>query len=192
MKRKAGGEAAFEVAPHGEPGAAHLVSTRAGWVGILSREDVICRVVLPLASRDAAAAALREHGFSGRATPPPKALRTLVDALRAYLAGKPVDPATLPIIFDPGPLTPFAHAVYANLRQVGRGKTVTYGALAAASGKPRAGRAVGVLMGRNRFPLLVPCHRVVAAGGGLGGFSSFGGLDDKRRLLRLEGVGTNG
>jgi methylated-DNA-[protein]-cysteine S-methyltransferase len=65
------------------------------------------------------------------------------------------------------------------------GQTVSYGDLARAVGSPRAARAVGQALGRNRMPLIVPCHRVLAAGGGLGGFG--GGLEMKQRLLKLEG-----
>ena len=85
-------------------------------------------------------------------------------------------------------ITPLAFEVYRALRRVRRGRTVAYGELAALAGRPGSARSVGAFMARNRFPLLVPCHRVVAHDGGLGGFSSSGGLSDKRRLLTLEGV----
>ena len=69
-----------------------------------------------------------------------------------------------------------------------RGSTVTYGELAARVGAPKAAQAVGAAMARNPWPIVVPCHRVLAAGGRLGGFSAPGGARTKRRLLRMEGV----
>jgi len=82
-------------------------------------------------------------------------------------------------------LTPFRRRVLSALRKVGRGKTISYGALAARVGSPGAARAVGSACANNPVPLWVPCHRVLAGGGKLGGFS--GGLDVKRALLALEG-----
>ena len=75
------------------------------------------------------------------------------------------------------------------LRRVGWGKATTYGALAAAVGASReAARDVGQVMAKNPMPLLIPCHRVLAAGGKLGGFSAPGGAETKARMLRMEGV----
>lgn len=81
--------------------------------------------------------------------------------------------------------TPFGRKVMSLLMEVPAGTTITYGELAAKAGSPGAARAVGNVMARNHVPLLVPCHRVVATAG-LGGFA--GGLDMKRKLLKLEGV----
>ncbi|CAJ36529.1 methylated-DNA--[protein]-cysteine S-methyltransferase [Methanocella arvoryzae] len=87
--------------------------------------------------------------------------------------------------FDRTGLTPFRIKIMEALRRVPAGETVTYGELAAAAGSPGAARAVGNVMARNPVPIIVPCHRVVATNG-LGGFT--GGLDVKRKLLRLEGA----
>jgi methylated-DNA-[protein]-cysteine S-methyltransferase len=81
---------------------------------------------------------------------------------------------------------PFQRALAAALRSVPYGETVTYGELAALAGSPNAARAAGTFCAGNRFPLVIPCHRVVAAEG-IGGFGSLG-VDYKRRLLELEGV----
>jgi len=81
--------------------------------------------------------------------------------------------------------TPFQRRVWAVLRQIPAGRTESYGQVAAALGSPGAARAVGSACGANPVPLLIPCHRVLASGGGLGGFS--GGLHWKRRLLACEG-----
>jgi len=82
-------------------------------------------------------------------------------------------------------MTPFQRKVLKAIRKIPPGKTMTYGDVAKAAGKPGAARAVGNVMARNPIPLILPCHRVVASNG-LGGFT--GGLKVKRKLLRLEGA----
>ena len=110
--------------------------------------------------------------------------RPLLRLVRAFFAGEPV--AFDSVAIDAEPCTPFQRAVTAALREVPYGEVVTYGELAALAGYPNAHRAVGTFCARNRFPLVVPCHRVVAAAG-LGPFGSLGSAY-KRRLLELEGV----
>jgi O-6-methylguanine DNA methyltransferase len=179
---------AFVVAPPGEPEAAHVIPVEGGVFGLFTRGPVICRAFLPLRDQKEMRAAFKRAGFAGDPTPPPRALGAIVRAIESYFRGKPVDPAEVPATFDPGALTPLAFEVYRALRRVRRGETISYGELAIMAGRPGAARSVGGFMARNRFPLLVPCHRVVAHDGGLGGFSSSGGLGDKKRLLALEGV----
>lgn len=87
--------------------------------------------------------------------------------------------------FDLDEVTPFQRAVLEAIFRIPAGETMTYGEVAAAAGKPGAARAVGNVMAMNPVPLILPCHRVVAADG-LGGFT--GGLEIKRKLLRLEGA----
>jgi methylated-DNA-[protein]-cysteine S-methyltransferase len=108
----------------------------------------------------------------------------LVDRFRAFLAGAPV--AFDDVELDLDWATPFRHALTAVLRAIPRGEVVTYGELAALAGRPGAARAAGTFCATNRFALVVPCHRVVAAGG-IGGYGS-DGVPIKRRLLALEGV----
>jgi O-6-methylguanine DNA methyltransferase len=123
-----------------------------------------------------------------RTDPDPEAVPTLyVDLLTRYFAGEPVDPAGLPAVIAG---TAFQERVWRALRTVSRGQVVTYGELAARAGHPRSSRAVGAAMGRNPVAIVVPCHRVVAAGDRLGGYS--GGLSRKRTLLRIEGFATVG
>ena len=105
------------------------------------------------------------------------------EAFAAYLAQQPFPP-DLPV--DLTGLPPFAARVLAACREIPCGHTMTYGALAAAVGAPGAARAVGQVMARNPVPLVIPCHRVLGAGGRLTGFS--GGLAWKRALLAHEGV----
>ena len=99
-------------------------------------------------------------------------------------------PPAKPSRFDDVPLdlshlSAFQSSVVSACRKIGRGRTRTYGELAAAAGSPGASRAVGSVMAKNRFPIIVPCHRVVGAGGSLGGFSARDGLSMKERMLAL-------
>ena len=105
----------------------------------------------------------------------------LAQALEKYFAGQPVSFEDLPLDLQG---SPFHLQVWRELRKVPPGKTVSYQELARRLGKPKAARAVGQACGANPIPLIVPCHRVIAANGKLGGFSS--GLDRKRWLLEHE------
>lgn len=118
--------------------------------------------------------------------PVPSFINDAIAGLRSALAGDAVPLDALPL--DESIITPFHESVYRALRRVPRGTTVTYGDLAKQVGEPGAARAIGVAMGRNPWPVIVPCHRVLAAGGKLGGFSAPGGTRTKERLLALEGI----
>ena len=118
--------------------------------------------------------------------PPPPAVTAVIDQLKALLRGEDVDFTNVELDLDGVP--DFDRRVYALVRALPRGVTATYGEIATRAGSPGAAQAVGQVMGHNRFPLVVPCHRVVAAGGGNGGFSAPGGVDTKLRLLALESV----
>lgn len=102
-------------------------------------------------------------------------------ALEAWAEGRRVRPPPLVL----GRMPPFLRRVLEECRRIPRGRTVSYGELARRCGRPRAARAVGQAMARNPLPILIPCHRVVAAIG-VGGFSP--GLDLKRRIWRIEGI----
>jgi methylated-DNA-[protein]-cysteine S-methyltransferase len=110
----------------------------------------------------------------------------LIRRLQAFASGKPEQFDDVQITLEPQ--TPFQRAVIGRCRKIPWGETRTYGELANIAGRPRAARAVGNVMATNRFPLIVPCHRVVAAGGALGGYSAPEGPRMKKRLLRLEGA----
>jgi methylated-DNA-[protein]-cysteine S-methyltransferase len=130
----------------------------------------------------------REHGSAPTShqngPDPGDAAEDLVERLVDYLAGIEVHLGDVELDFSWA--TPFQHAVADALRRIPRGEVVTYGELAALAGYPGAARAVGSFCAHNRFSLLVPCHRVVGAGG-LGGYGATG-VAVKRRLLALEGV----
>jgi O-6-methylguanine DNA methyltransferase len=115
--------------------------------------------------------------------------RDVLARLGRYVEGQSVAFDDLPLAIDH--LSPFQQRVVAACRAIRYGATRTYGELAAAAGSPGAARAVGQVMAGNRMPLVVPCHRVLAAGGKLGGFSAPQGLNLKRRLLALESRGND-
>ena len=127
---------------------------------------------------------LVHHELPRPNTAPPSEVQPLAERLCAYFAGERVDFADVELDLDGA--TPFQAAVTATLRAVRYGETVTYAELAALAGYAGAQRAAGSFCARNRFALVVPCHRVVAAGG-IGPYGSLGS-DYKRRLLGLEGV----
>jgi methylated-DNA-[protein]-cysteine S-methyltransferase len=108
----------------------------------------------------------------------------LAERFARYFAGEPDDFLDVPIELEGA--TEFERELTEALRRIGRGETVTYGELAALAGRPNAQRAAGSFCARNRFSIVVPCHRVVAADG-LGSYGSLG-VEYKRRLLELEGV----
>jgi len=108
----------------------------------------------------------------------------LLHRLQAYFAGEPVSFADVPLDLDG--LTQFQLDVARSLRQVPYGEVVAYGELAALAGHPNAQRAAGTFCAHNRYPLVLPCHRVVGATG-LGSYGSLG-IAYKRRLLEREGV----
>ncbi len=110
--------------------------------------------------------------------------RRLMQLLGDYFAGVAVDFTEVPLAPSSG--TPFQRSVWKTLQAIPRGCTLSYGEVAKRVRKPAASRAVGSAVGANPICIVIPCHRVLAAGGRLGGFSS--GLDWKRRLLHIEGI----
>ena len=116
----------------------------------------------------------------------PPFVRGAIEGMRAAMDGTSADLGGVPL--DERGIDPFRRAVYAATRRVGLGTTTTYGEIARAIGHPDAARDVGTALGRNPFPIIVPCHRVVSANGALTGFSAPGGLATKRRMLELEGA----
>ncbi len=164
----------------------HVFETQLGPFGLAWSGQDLARVQLP--DRDAAQTARRIMQRT-RAEPwvgaLPDAIAAIVGELKRYAEGEPVTFAGVALSFDGIP--EFNARIYRALCQVKWGETTTYGALAKAVGEPGAARAVGVAMGRNPWPVIVPCHRVLAAQGKIGGFSAPGGATTKEALLRLEG-----
>ncbi|MET0275553.1 MAG: methylated-DNA--[protein]-cysteine S-methyltransferase [Acidimicrobiia bacterium] len=136
----------------------------------------IVGIQLPDTARDAAACD----------DEPPAEVLAAVDGIRALLRGEACDLSAVPL--DMSGVPPFHQRVYEAARTIPAGETATYGELAAEAGSPGAARAVGQALGRNPFAIVVPCHRITAANGKIGGFSADGGVATKARLLELEGT----
>jgi methylated-DNA-[protein]-cysteine S-methyltransferase len=116
----------------------------------------------------------------------PAPVREAVAGMVALLDGEHRDLTT--VTLDEGDIDAFRRSVYATARRIAPGTVATYGEVARAIGSPDAARAVGAALGSNPWPIVVPCHRVVAADGALTGFSAPGGIMTKRRMLEIENV----
>ncbi|BBA36297.1 methylated-DNA-protein-cysteine methyltransferase [Methylocaldum marinum] len=126
----------------------------------------------------------RESGARPSSAPP--AIAAIIERIRRHLGGEAEDFRDIEVGLDH--VGPFARQVYAAARAIPAGRTATYGEIAEAVARPGAARAVGQALGKNPIPLIIPCHRVLAAGGKPGGFSAPGGLATKSRMLAVEGV----
>jgi O-6-methylguanine DNA methyltransferase len=167
-----------------------LFDTRIGRCGIAWGERGVSGVQLPEASeRETRARMLHRFPAAGEAVPPPEVQRA-VNRIVALLRGEASDLSNVPLDMDGVPA--FHRRVYEVARSIPPGVTLSYGDIAARLGAPGAARAVGQALGRNPFPIVVPCHRVLAAGGKIGGFSAQGGIATKRRMLAIEGAHING
>ena len=156
-----------------------VFQTDAGWMAVMTSERGLVRVTLPRPSADEATKALGER--ANQATHSDERFADLVYRLQGYFRGEnPSFTETL----DLSGSTPFQHAVWEGARRIPYGETRSYGELAEEIGRPGAGRAVGQAMSRNPVAIVIPCHRVVASGGKLGGFGNR--LDLKWSLLSLE------
>jgi methylated-DNA-[protein]-cysteine S-methyltransferase len=118
-----------------------------------------------------------------QAAPPPE-VQDAIDRIVALLQGEPID--LRDVVIDYEGIAPFHRRVYEISREILAGQTRTYGEIAAELGEPGASRAVGQALGANPFAVIVPCHRVLAAGGRSGGFSAGGGVSTKLRILLIE------
>jgi methylated-DNA-[protein]-cysteine S-methyltransferase len=164
-----------------------IFETEGGFCGIAWNDAGIVRFQLPSSVEAATERNLLKH-LSGavRAEPAP-AIAATIDAVRRYFSGEEVDFSD--VALDLEGQEGFFREIYEKTRQVGWGRTTTYGALAKELGAgPEAARDVGIAMARNPVALIIPCHRVLAAGGRIGGFSAPGGSGSKARMLELEGV----
>jgi len=146
----------------------------------------VVAVQLPDASEVAARARLIREFPGARESAPPPDVERARDAIVALLRGEPRDLSFVEL--DMSRVAPFNQRVYEIARTIPPGSTLTYGEIAARLGEPGAARDVGAVLGQNPFSIVVPCHRVVAAGGKIGGFSARGGVRTKLRLLSIEGV----
>jgi methylated-DNA-[protein]-cysteine S-methyltransferase len=161
-----------------------LFDTDFGTCGIAWDErGALTAFQLPAADVAATEARIGRYGAQPAALPP--GIAKIIAALRAYFAGESVDFSQIDIVL-PHKLPPGREAIYRAARRLGWGETASYGDIAKRAGIPNGAQAVGQAMAANPLPIIIPCHRVLAAGGKLGGFSAYGGVVTKERLLTLE------
>ena len=172
-----------------------LFDTPLGRCGIAWRDDgpsvvrpAVTLLQLPEVTTERTASRMaRAAGVPGPSAPPPP-IAEIIERLRKHLEGEAQD--LRDIVVDLTGADAFARQVYEAAREIPAGQTRTYGEIAKALGQPREAQSVGQALGKNPIALIIPCHRVVAAGGKPGGFSAHGGRATKARLLAIEGAPT--
>ena len=167
-----------------------LFETAIGHCAIVWSARGVTGVQLPELDARATRSRVAKRFPIAREQPPPPEMRRAIDDIVALLRGKPIDLSSV-TIDDEG--TPeFNARVYAITRTIPPGQTLTYGEIAERLGDRMLAREVGTALGQNPCPIIMPCHRVLAAGGKTGGFSASGGVVTKLSLLTIEGVQPNG
>ena len=163
-----------------------LFETALGWAGVAWGEKGLVGVHLPERDPEVARRSfLRRFPEAVEAAPPPPVADTIA-AIRELLAGEAADLSAATLDLS---RTPAFHArVYEIARRIPPGETLTYGEIAERLGDKLLARDVGQALGKNPWPIVVPCHRVTAAGGKPGGFSARGGVNTKLKLLAIEGA----
>lgn len=165
----------------------HVFETARGYCGIAWNSVGVVRFQLPTRSAEATERNLLRRMPDAERAAPPTAVSEAIGAAKRYFNGEEIDFSDVRLDLDGQ--DEFFKRVYAALRRVGWGHTTTYGTLAKELGAgPEAARDVGQAMAKNPVPLIIPCHRVLAAGGKVGGFSAPGGATAKVHMLELEGV----
>lgn len=167
-----------------------IFETAIGPCGIAWGERGIAAVQLPEASEQKTRARLQRRFPEAREAPPPQEVQRAVDGVAALLRGEASDLSA--VALDMQDLPAFNRRVYEVARAIPPGATLSYGEIAARLGEPpQAARDVGLALGQNPIPIIVPCHRVLAANGKPGGFSASGGVTTKLRLLTIEKAKTS-
>lgn len=169
-----------------------LFETDFGPCGVAWNERGLCGVQLPEADRAATERRLKARAGGGAPAEPPSEIVRAIAVLQRHFAGERSDFTAVPIDLSAA-ASPFHARVYEELRAIGWGMTVTYGELAARAGAPGEAQEVGIAMAHNRLPIVVPCHRVLGTSQkkgeiNAGGFSAYGGVTTKAKLLALEGI----
>jgi len=160
--------------------------TAIGCCGIVWSERGVVGVQLPGRSRDATRSHVLQRFPEARAAAPPDPVRRAIDDIIALLGGVPR--ALDHVVIDTEGVSDFARRVYDVARSIRPGSTLSYGEIAERLGDRTVARDVAEALSQNPFPIIVPCHRVLAAGGKMGGFSAPGGVRTKLRLLSIEGA----
>ena len=167
-----------------------LFDTAIGTCGIVWTARGIAGVQIHNASELATRATLLRRFAGAEETTPPAQVQRAIDGIVALLRGEKRDLSDVTI--DADDLPEFNRKVYDIARTILPGSTLTYGEIAERLGDKLLARDVGQALGKNPIPLIVPCHRVLAAGGKTGGFSAPGGVISKLRLLTIEGAQPSG
>jgi methylated-DNA-[protein]-cysteine S-methyltransferase len=167
-----------------------LFSTAIGQCALVWNDHGIAAVRLPEQSEGRMLSRLYRQFPLLQAAAPPRAMQQAVDGMVALLEGEARDLRFCAL--DLRGAAPFHRRVYAAAQDILPGKTKTYGEIAALLGDPGSARAVGQALGHNPFPIIVPCHRVLASGAQSGGFSAPGGVSTKLRMLLIEGAEIGG
>lgn len=167
-----------------------LFETAIGRCGIVWTGCGVAGVQLPEGSEGETRARLRRRFPDAREAPPPPEVRRAIDGVIALLRGEPSELES--VTLDMSGVPPFDRQVYEAARTIPPGTTRSYGEVAAWMGAPGSARDVGRALGRNPFAIIVPCHRVLAANGKVGGFSARGGVKTKLRLISSERARGNG
>jgi methylated-DNA-[protein]-cysteine S-methyltransferase len=166
-----------------------IFDTAIGRCGIVWGARGITSVQLPMGSEDKTRTRIRQrHGEIAEA-PPPAQVQSAIDGIVELLTGKPNDLAD--VVLDLDGVPEFNRGVYDIARSIPPGQTLTYGDIAKRLGGVELSRDVGQALGHNPCPIVVPCHRVLAAGGKPGGFSANGGVTTKLKMLAIEGAVVN-
>ena len=163
-----------------------LFETPLGWAAVGWTDAGLATVRLPQSERGHVVASLKRRMPDAQEAEPPPRIAAVIEDIRNLLAGGKPDFAEAPLDLSG---TPEFHArVYEIARAIPPGETLTYGAIAERLGDKLLARDVGQALGKNPWPIVIPCHRVTAAGGKLGGFSAPGGAATKLKLLAIEGA----
>jgi O-6-methylguanine DNA methyltransferase len=173
-----------------------LFETSLGACGIAWREpassasrSAVVLVQLPEATPQRTESRIAQKCGSREPSVPPQEIAEIIDRIRRHLQGEVQDFQDVTVELDG--ITPFARQVYEAAREIPPGQTRTYGEVAKVVGQPTAAQEVGQALSKNPVPIIIPCHRVAAAGGKPGGFSAHGGRATKSKLLALEGAPVN-
>jgi len=166
-----------------------LFDTAIDRCGIAWAAGGIVGVQLPLPSEAQTRGRLKQRYQALSEAIPPAGVQIAIDRMIALMDGKPIDFADIDLDLSESP--DFNREVYAIAREIPPGKTMTYGDIAKRLGGVELSRNVGQAMGQNPCPIIVPCHRVLAAGGKPGGFSANGGVETKLKMLAIEGAYVN-
>lgn len=161
-----------------------LFDTAIGRCGVAWGEHGLLGVQLPEPSDSATRTRLRKKAPAAQEAPPPADVARACAAMTSLLNGDPIDLSF--IALDMTGIPDFNRGVYDIARKIVPGETLTYGDIATRLGDKMLSRAVGQALGQNPFPIVIPCHRVLAANGKTGGFSANGGVATKFRMLAIE------